>query len=74
MFVCVYLVIVTDKKNEAIIMLHTIEHAEKEIGLSINTGKTEFIGIKQGTNEVIINLNGKNIKEVSDLKYRGIHI
>ena len=40
------LAIVTDKTNEAIILLHTIEKASKEIGLSINTGKTKFISIK----------------------------
>ena len=65
------LAIVTDKTNEAIILLHKIEKAAKEIGLSINTGKTKFISINQGINEVIKSLNGKNIKEVSDFKYLG---
>ena len=68
------LTIVTDKTNEAIILLHTIEKAAEEIGLSINTGKTKFISINQGINEVIKSLNGKNIKEVSDFKYLGSYI
>ena len=68
------LAIVTDKTNEAIILLHKIEKAAKEIRLSINTGKTKFISINQGINEVIKNLNGKYIKEVSDFKYIGSYI
>ena len=36
------LAIVTDKTNEAIILLHKIEKAAKEIWLSINTGKTNL--------------------------------
>ena len=68
------LAIVTDKTNEAIILLHKIEQAAKEIGLSINIGKTKFIRINQGTNEVIKILNSKNIKEVSDFKYLGSYI
>ena len=63
------LAILTDKTNEAILLLHKIEHAEKEMGLSINTGKTKFISINQGTNEVIKSQNGMNIKEVSNFKY-----
>ena len=42
------LAIVTDKNNVEIILLHKIEKAAKEIGLSINTGKTKFISINQG--------------------------
>ena len=68
------LAIVTDKINESIILLHKIENAAKEIGLSINTGKTKFISINQGINEVIKILKGKNIKEVSDFKYLGSYI
>ena len=45
--------ILTDKTNEAMILLHKIEHAAKEIGLSINTGKKKFISINQGKNELI---------------------
>ena len=41
------LAIITDKINEAIILLNLIEHAAKEIGLSINTGKMKFISINQ---------------------------
>ena len=37
------LIIVTDNTNEAILLLHKIEKAAKEIGLSINTVKTKFI-------------------------------
>ena len=61
------LAIVTDKPNEAIILLHKIKKDAKEIGLSINTGKTTFISINQGIHEVIKSINGKNIKEVSDI-------
>ena len=68
------LAIVTDKTNEAIIRLHTIEKAAKEIGLSMITGMTTFISINQGINKVIKSLNGKNIKEVSDFKYLGSYI
>ena len=68
------LAIVTDNTNEAIILVHKIEHAAKEIGLSINTGKMKFISINQGINEVIKILNGKNIKEISDFKYLGSYI
>ena len=67
------LAIVTDKTNEAIILLHKIEKAAKEIGLSINTGKTKFICINQGINEVIKSLNGKNIKDISDFKFYILH-
>ena len=63
------LAIVTYTNNEAIILLHKIEHDEKEIKLSVNTGKTEFISINQETNKFIKSLNGKNIKEVSDFNY-----
>ena len=41
------LAIVTDKTNEAIILLHTIEYSANKIGLTINIGKTEFISINQ---------------------------
>ena len=68
------LAIVTDKTNEAIILLHNIEIAAKEIGLSINTGKTKFISINQGINVVIKSLNGKIIDEVSDFEYIGSYI
>ena len=68
------LALVVDKTNEAIILLDKIEKAAKEIGLSINTGKTKFISINQGINEVIKSLNGKNIKEVSYFKYIGSYI
>ena len=64
------LALLTDKTS-AIILLHKIEKAAKEIGISVNTGKTKFISINQGINEVIKSLNGKNIKEVSDFKYIG---
>ena len=66
--------IVTDKTSQAIILLHKIKKAEKEIGLFIHIGKTKFISINQGINEVIKSLNGKNIKEVSDFKYLGSYI
>ena len=68
------LAIVTDKTSEAILLLHTIEKAAQEIGLSINTGKMKFISINQGINEVIKRLNGKNIKEDSGFKYLGSYI
>ena len=42
------LAIVTDKTSEATILLHKIENTAKEIGLNINSGKTEFISINQG--------------------------
>ena len=45
------LAIVTDKTSEATILLYTIENTEKEIGLNINAGKTEFISINQGENK-----------------------
>ena len=67
------LAIVTDKTNEAIILFHKIEKTAKEIGLSIYTGKTKFISINEGIND-IKSLNGKNIKEVSNFKYIGSYI
>ena len=51
--------IITIKTIEAIILLHKIENAAKEIGLSINTGKMKLISINQGINEVIKSLNVK---------------
>ena len=66
--------IVTDKTNEGIILLHKIEKAANEIGLSINTENTKFILINQEINEVIKSLNGKYIKEVSEFKYIGSYI
>ena len=68
------LAIVTDKTNEAIKILQKLKHDAKEIGLSINTGKTDFISINQGKNKVIKSLNGKNTKEVFDFKYIGRYI
>ena len=46
----------------------------KEIGLNINSGKTEFIIIKQGENEKMKSLYDKDIKKVSDVKYPGSYI
>ena len=43
--------IVSDNMSEATIILHKIENTAKEIGLNINSGKTEFISINQGENE-----------------------
>ena len=63
------LAIVTYKTSEATILLDKIENTAKEIGLNINSGKTEFISINQGENEKMKSLNGKNIKKVSDFKY-----
>ena len=68
------LAIVTDKTSEATIILHKIENTAKEIGLNINSSKTEFISINQGENEKMKSLNGKDIKKVSDFKYLGSNI
>ena len=53
-----------------------IEEKANEIGLKINSGKTEYMSFNQNekTTSIIKSLNGENIKKVDDFKYLGSYI
>ena len=48
--------------------------AAKEIGLCINTDKTEYININQNNNMQMKSICGSVISEVEDFKYLGSYI
>ena len=52
-------------------LLLKIESAAKEIGLCINTDKTEYININQNNNMQMKSICGSVINQVEDLKYLG---
>ena len=55
-------------------LLLKIESAAKEIGLSINTDKTEYININQNNNMHMKSICGNVINQAEDFKYLGIYI
>ena len=55
-------------------LLLKIESAAKEIGLCINTAKTEYININQNNNMQMKSICGSVINEVEDFKYIGSYI
>ena len=55
-------------------LLMKIESAAKEIGLSINTDKTEYININQNNNMQMKSICGSVINEVEYFKYLGSYI
>ena len=55
-------------------LLLKIELAAKEIGLNINTDKTEYINFNQNNNLHMESISGNMIKRVEDFKYLGSYI
>ena len=53
-------------------MLHSLEEAAKNIGLYVNSGKTEFMSFKKKRN--ISTRNGKPLKPVEQFTYLGGNI
>ena len=60
--------------KDANTLLLKIESAAKEIGLSINTDKTEYINTTQNNNIQMKSICGSVINEVEDFKYLGSYI
>ena len=60
--------------KDANTLLLKIESAAKEIGLCINTIKTEYIKFKQNNNMQMKSICGSVINEVEDFKYPGSYI
>ena len=60
--------------KDANTLLLKIESAAKEIGLLINTAKTEYININQNNNMQMKSICGSVINEVEDIKYIGSYI
>lgn len=66
------LALLSDTIDEATELLHLVETAASEIGLYINSGKTEFIAYNQ--NGAIKSKSGHLIKCVNDFSYLGSNI
>ena len=62
----------TDNIKDANTLLNKLEEVSKEIGLNINTAKTEYMTLNidntDNTNK-IKSLNGNEINKVNDFKY-----
>ena len=54
-------------------MLHR-EEVAAEIGLRVNSDKTEYISLNPKNNNGIKSLKGKNIKQVQGFKYLGTYV
>ena len=71
------LAVVTDNIKDANTLLNKLEEVSKEIGLNINTAKTEYMTLNidntDNTNK-IKSLNGNEINKVNDFKYLGSYI
>ena len=66
------LALLADTPAQAESQLHSLEKAAKNIGLYVNSDKTEFICFKK--KGVISTLNGKPIKPVEKFTYLGSNI
>ena len=66
------LALFADSVTEAQSLLHKLEKAAREIGLNVNSDKTEYMAFKQ-TGE-ITSLSGKKINRVEEFIYLGINI
>ena len=60
--------------NDANTLLLKFELAAKEIGLNINTDKTEYTNFNQNNNLHMESIGGNMIKRVEDFKYLGSYI
>ena len=68
------LALLTNTIQDATALLHKIEEAASEIGLYINSKKTEYIIINLDNTIEIRDRNGNLIKVVKDFKYLGSYI
>ena len=68
------LAITSDNVKDTNTMLHKIEEVAAEIGLRVNSEKTEYISLNQKNNNGIKSLKDKSIKHVHNFKYLGIYV
>ena len=66
------LVLLTNTVGQAKSLLHSLEHAARGIGLSVNSDKMEFVCFKQ--DGAISTINGKCLKIVDQFAYLGSNI
>ena len=66
------LALTSDTIEQAEKLLHSLEHAAKQIGLHINAKKTEFMSYQEEGQ--INSLNGNEIKHVDNFTYLGSNI
>ena len=66
------LALTSDTIEQAETLLHSLEHAAKQIGIHINAKKTEFMSYQQEGQ--INSLNGNEIKHVDNFTYLGSNI
>jgi len=66
------LALLADTPAQAESLLHSLEEAAKDIGLYVNSGKTEFMSFKKKGN--ISTLDGKPLKSVEQFTYLGSNI
>ena len=65
--------VTADTIKDAEKMLHQIEEAAEDIGLKINSDKTEFMSLNSKSDNMI-SRNGNSIKNVDNFKYLGSYI
>ena len=68
------IVVTSNTLKDANTLLLKIESAAKEIGLCINTDKTEYINSNQNNNMHMKSICGSVINQVDDFKYLGSYI
>ena len=68
------IVVTSNTLKDANTLLLKIESAAKEIGLCINTDKTEYINSNQNNNIHMKSICGSVINQVDDFKYLGSYI
>ena len=68
-----YLAITSDNVKDTNTMLYKIEEVAAEIGLRVNSDKTECISLNQNNNG-IKSIKGKSIKQLHDSKYLGSYV
>ena len=66
--------ITTNDMKSANTLLHQIEVTSNEIGLSINTEKTQYMKLNQNSDSDDITINGKIIAKVGNFNYIGSFI
>ena len=67
------IVLMSDTLQDAQTLLHRVEEAALDVGLSINTKKTKAILIGQ-EDQNLYTLDGNNIETVEDFQYLGVWI
>ena len=65
--------VTADTIKDAEKMLHQIEEAAEDIGLKINSDKTEYMSLNSKSDNMI-SRNGNSIKNVDNFKYLGSYI